>query len=126
MSGWIAFGCFLLLGITDAVFAWKLNGEPWAFLMAGDPKLPDGEYVYVPSRFQQAAKLLCLFYAVVFFLSALAALLTQALRVLPSGCMAGILYLHGAVLTLIAFGMLAYLDSYCQTKNEVLVEAEEG
>ncbi|MFR3811326.1 MAG: hypothetical protein ACLTXT_02190 [Ruminococcus callidus] len=40
--------------------------------------------------------------------------------------MAGILYLHGAVLTLIAFGMLAYLDSYCQTKNEVLVEAEEG
>ena len=83
MSGWIAFGCFLLLGITDAVFAWKLNGEPWAFLMAGDPKLPDGEYVYVPSRFQQAAKLLCLFYAVVFFLSALAALLTQALRVLP-------------------------------------------
>lgn len=65
MSGWIAFGCFLLLGITDAVFAWKLNGEPWAFLMAGDPKLPDGEYVYVPSRFQQAAKLLCLFYAVV-------------------------------------------------------------
>lgn len=103
MSGWIAFGCFLLLGITDAVFAWKLNGEPWAFLMAGDPKLPDGEYVYVPSRFQQAAKLLCLFYAVVFFLSALAALLT-----------------------LIAFGMLAYLDSYCQTKNEVLVEAEEG
>lgn len=57
---------------------------------------------------------------------ALAALLTQALRVLPSGWMAGILYLHGAVLTLIAFGMLAYLDSYCQTKNEVLVEAEEG
>ena len=91
MSGWIAFGCFLLLGITDAVFAWKLNGEPWAFLMAGDPKLPDGEYVYVPSRFQQAAKLLCLFYAVVFFLSALAALLTQALRVdgrntVPSWC----------------------------------------
>lgn len=80
----------------------------------------------MPSRFQQAAKLLCLFYAVVFFLSALAALLTQALRVLPSGWMAGILYLHGAVLTLIAFGMLAYLDSYCQTKNEVLVEAEEG
>ena len=75
---------------------------------------------------QQGAKLLCLFYAVVFFLSALAALLTQALRVLPSGWMAGILYLHGAVLTLIAFGMLAYLDSYCQTKNEVLVEAEEG
>ena len=64
--------------------------------------------------------------SVVFFLSALAALLTQALRVLPSGWMAGILYLHGAVLTLIAFGMLAYLDSYCQTKNEVLVEAEEG
>ena len=27
---------------------------------------------------------------------------------------------------MIAFGMLAYLDSYCQTKNEVLVEAEEA
>ena len=42
MSGVISFFIFFLLGILDTVFAVKLNLSPWKFLLAGNPRLPDG------------------------------------------------------------------------------------
>ena len=85
MSGVISFFIFFLLGILDTVFAVKLNLSPWKFLLAGNPRLPDGTRLYDMECFQRAA---------------------------------GMLYIHGAVLTLTAFGLLAYLDSSCQVQPQ--------
>ncbi len=122
MSGWISFLCFVLLGAADTVFSVKLNLSPWQFLLAGNPVQPDGRRVYDTERFQPAAGMLCAIYAGVFFMTALSVLLTQILCVLPGGLMAAMLYVHGAVLVLSAFGMMAYLDTYCQVTSESLPE----
>ena len=60
--------------------------------------------------------MLCAIYAGVFYMTALFVLLTQILCVMPNALMAGMLYIHGAVLTMTAFGLLAYLDSSCQVQ----------
>ena len=114
MSGVISFFIFFLLGILDTVFAVKLNLSPWKFLLAGNPRLPDGTRLYDMECFQRAAGMLCAIYAGVFYMTALSVLLTQILCVMPNALMAGMLYIHGAVLTMTAFGLLAYLDSFCQ------------
>ena len=110
MGGVISFFIFFLLGILDTVFAVKLNLSPWKFLLAGNPRLYDMEC------FQRAAGMLCAIYAGVFYMTALFVLLTQILCVMPNALMAGMLYIHGAVLTMTAFGLLAYLDSSCQVQ----------
>lgn len=98
MGGVISFFIFFLLGILDTVFAVKLNLSPWKFLLA--------------------AGMLCAIYAGVFYMTALFVLLTQILCVMPNALMAGMLYIHGAVLTMTAFGLLAYLDSSCQVQPQ--------
>lgn len=118
MSGVISFFIFFLLGILDTVFAVKLNLSPWKFLLAGNPRLPDGMRLYDMECFQRAAGMLCAIYAGVFYMTALSVLLTQILCVMPNALMAGMLYIHGAVLTLTAFGLLAYLDSSCQVQPQ--------
>lgn len=119
MSGVISFFAFFLLGILDTVFAVKLNLSPWKFLLAGNPKLPDGtRLLYDAERFRRAAGIFCAIYAGAFYMTALIVLLTQILCVMPNALMAGMLYVHGAVLTLTAFGLLAYLDSYCQVQPQ--------
>lgn len=118
MSGVISFFIFFLLGILDTVFAVKLNLSPWKFLLAGNPRLPDGTRLYDMECFQRAAGMLCAIYAGAFYMTALSVLLTQILCVMPNALMAGMLYIHGAVLTLTAFGLLAYLDSSCQVRPQ--------
>lgn len=122
MSGWIPFLCFVLLGAADTVFSVKLNLSPWPFLLAGNPVQPDGRKVYDTEQFRSAAGMLCAIYAGAFFMTALSVLLTQILCIMPDGLMAAMLYVHGAVLVLTAFGMLAYLDTYCQVDSEKLPE----
>ena len=55
MGGVISFFIFFLLGILDTVFAVKLNLSPWKFLLAGNPRLPDGTRLYDMECFQRAA-----------------------------------------------------------------------
>lgn len=62
MSGVISFFIFFLLGILDTVFAVKLNLSPWKFLLAGNPRLPDGTRLYDMECFQRAAGMLCAIY----------------------------------------------------------------
>lgn len=100
MGGVISFFIFFLLGILDTVFAVKLNLSPWKFLLAGNPRLPDGTRLYDMECFQRAAGMLCAIYAGVFYMTALFVLLTQILCVMPNALMAGMLYIHGAVLTM--------------------------
>ena len=77
MGGVISFFIFFLLGILDTVFAVKLNLSPWKFLLAGNPRLPDGTRLYDMECFQRAAGMLCAIYAGVFYMTALFVLLTQ-------------------------------------------------
>lgn len=91
MGGVISFFIFFLLGILDTVFAVKLNLSPWKFLLAGNPRLPDGTRLYDMECFQRAAGMLCAIYAGVFYMTALFVLLTQILCVMPNALMAGML-----------------------------------
>lgn len=69
MGSVISFFIFFLLGILDTVFAVKLNLSPWKFLLAGNPRLPDGTRLYDMECFQRAAGMLCAIYAGVFYMT---------------------------------------------------------
>lgn len=109
---WLILLCGLAAEIICALAL--RHGKEGKFLLAGNPRMPNGNLRYDMKKFRKSIERMIWAYVIVTALLAIVLPLTKMISVLPDWVLTVSLYLFGAVVVLAFVAHLVYMDNFGQ------------